>query len=578
MTKYIFPSLFLAALLSLPVGAMAQSTVPDSATRAADPGRIQQQLLDQDRLPDVSESLEIEPQLLQGLPDNAAEITFVLSEVIIEDASQYSPEELAPYYRDMIGQEISLADFYGIAAALTNKYRNDGYILSQVIVPPQTIDGGVVRLRVIEGFLNNVIIEGDINDESTLKLIRLYTKTIEVSDALNVADLERALLLINDLPGISARSVLSASENAAGGTDLRLLIEQQLYEAVVGLDNLGTRYLGPLQVNGSVSFNNIFKNAERVTAQLAFSPDPGTNDSLNSELGYVALSYDQPLNLWGHAATLNVLASHTDTEPGFDLVEFDVEGISQYARVRLTHPLIRSRSDNLNIYGTFDWRNVQSRSNIQETLRDNIRAVRAGGTYEFLDQLFGVAANAVAFEVSQGVNVLGASQKGDDNITRGSGDPQFWKVTGDFQRLQRLTPELNILVAGTGQWSNNALLSSEEFGVGGSSFGRGYDGSEIVGDQGFAGKVEVQWREPYKIDALDTYQLFGFYDAGRVFNQDPTTNDQKKDTLTSTGFGIRTEFMDDIEADAYVAFPLNREVQTAGDESARFFFSVSKSF
>ena len=99
-----------------------------------------------------------------------------------------------------------------------------------------------------------------------------------------------------------------------------------------------------------------------------------------------------------------------------------------------------------------------------------------------------------------------------------------------------------------------------------------------MGDHGIAGKVELQWNDPVEWSAVDTYQLFTFFDAGRVWNKDATTSAQKKDTATSTGLGIRTEFADDINADFAVAFPLNRDVQTQRDDDARFYFSLTKSF
>ena len=155
--------------------------------------------------------------------------------------------------------------------------------------------------------------------------------------------------------------------------------------------------------------------------------------------------------------------------------------------------------------------------------------LRLGTRYEFVDTLITAGANTIDLEASKGLNIFGASQEGDANMTRSEGDPQFSKLELDVQRLQRVTGSVNLLLAGRGQWSSNALLSSEEFSIGGINSGRGYDPSEISGDQGLSGKVELQWKEPVALDKsfVESYQLFGFYDIGRVWNDDATTPSQK---------------------------------------------------
>lgn len=128
--------------------------------------------------------------------------------------------------------------------------------------------------------------------------------------------------------------------------------------------------------------------------------------------------------------------------------------------------------------------------------------------------------------------------------------------------------------------SSNALLSSEEFSVGGIGLGRGYDPSEITGDEGVAAKVELQWNDPVKVTSkfLDSYQLFGFYDVGKVWNDDATTASQKVDSLASVGAGIRLDLAYDVDAGVGVAVPLTRERQTSGDHDPKVYLNISKRF
>lgn len=563
---------FMAAVSTGEAFAAQLPTAAEEAARStASPSRIQEQLEDRTIVPDVSPSVEVKDVILQQAPPGAENITLNLQSIQLDGVTVYNENQLSKVYGSKLGTTVTLADVYAISSALTNKYRNDGYILTQVIVPPQTIEGGNVRLQVVEGYVDNVSVEGQ-GTEMELGLIRRYASRIATGQAVNTKDLEKYLLLINDLPGVEARSILSPSRTKTGAADLRIIATRDPFDALLAVDNYGSRYLGPVQLSAAGSLNSFFGMNERLTLQTVVAPDYHQWN----ELAYIAATYEQPI--WSYGTVLSLTASHTDTEPGYTLDQFDVRGQSQYYNVKVDHPIIRTRAQNWSVYGLFDWRDVKSRNNLELSRRDHIRAVRVGTDYELLDTFLGVGINSINLEVAKGLNVFGASDEGDVRMTRAMGDPSFFKVNLEAQRLQRVISNVNLLVAAKGQWSSDALLSSEEFGVGGINYGRGFDPSEIIGDDGVAGKVEIQWNEPHKLDFLYDYQLFGFYDAGRIWNEDPTTPSQKTDTVTSAGFGIRADLFDDVKTGLAIAFPLNRDVETQGDDDPKLYFNLNKTF
>lgn len=567
-------ALLFAALLT--TSAVAQAQVPDAQTGTASPGRVEEQT----RLPDLKRStlppVDVRQPAPEGAPAGAETINFTLNNLQIDGVTAYTEDALRKVYAGKIGQTISLADLYGIATQLTNKYRNDGYVLTQVVVPPQTIEGGTAKLQVVEGYIYsvNVALEENarVESENAMNLIRGYAGKIATGHALNIKDLERYLLLVNDLPGVSARGVLSPSKTHTGAADLNILVQRDPFEAILAADNYGTKYLGAIQFSGAASANSMLGNNERLTGQAVIAPDPGQP----VELAYFAAGYMQPLMTNG--LKLDVNASHTITEPGYTLDEFDVKGKSTFFGIGLNYPLIRSRATSLYTTFTFDLRDVDTRNNIEDTRKDRIRAVRGGVRLEHLDGVFGAGLNVLDVEIAQGLDIFGASSESDLNKSRPDGDPTFAKLNIEAQRLQRLADRWNLLLAARGQLSNGALLSSEEFGVGGMNYGRGYDPSEIIGDEGIAGKIEVQWNVPGEFAFTHDNQIFGFADVGRVWNDDPTTNSQKSDTASSAGFGVRAKILDATNVDMTVAVPLNRDVQVMGDQDPRFFMSVSQKF
>lgn len=563
-----------ASALALTAGtALAQVNIPSAQTGGASAGRVEEQIKPRQLMPREVPQVEVQQAPAPEAPAGAAGIKFRLDNLQISDATVYTPDELQTVYADKLGQTISLADLYGIAAELTRKYRNDGYILTQVVVPPQEIEGGSARLRVVEGFIDEIIVEGSDNNDQTLNLMRDYSSRIKVGQqALNIRDLERALLLINDLPGVSARSVLSPSPDMVGAADLRILVTRDPWEGLVAIDNHGTKYLGPVQAMAAVSLNSMLNLNERITAQFVLAP----GEDFKREMEYIALSYEMPLGTYG--TELTTTASYSFTKPGYDLEQFNVQGKSAYWGITVSHPFVRTRNSNFTARATYDMRNVDSTNDFERKREDNIRAVRLGGKFEYLDNIFGLGFNVLDMELSQGLTIMGSSNTG-DFMSRAGAEPDFVKLTAEYQRLQRLFPQVNLLLGTKGQWANDALYSSEEFGLGGQSYGRGFDPSEIIGDSGFAGKAEVQWNDPVKFDGVvKTYQLYSFVDAGRVFNTDPGANALRTDTLFSVGVGARFELGTGTQAGVMMAKPLNRDVATMKDEDPRFYVNLNHRF
>ncbi len=564
----------LAVIMGVTSAAFAQVT-PAEQTGIAAPGRVEGQVKGPEMMPREVPDIEVRDAPVQGAPAGSDKITFKFNSLQLDGVTAYAPEELQGIYGDKIGTTITLTDLYVIANDLTRKYRNEGYILTQVVVPPQTIDGGTARLQVIEGFIGNIKVQSSEGANETDKVLQYLANIDTKGDPLNVKDLERSLLLINDLPGMKARSILSPSRTIAGAAEMLVIVERKPYDAVVSIDNFGTKFLGPVQLTAAGSLNSaVLHNNEKITAQVVYAPDQDIKD----ELAYFYLGYSQPV--WGIGTMLDMYAAHSVTEPGYTLEQFDVEGRSQNFNVTLKHPFIRSRNTNLYARVGFDYRDTDTRNNLvgDVTREDKIRNFLLGARFEKLENLFGVAYNVIEFDIIKGVSIIGASEEGDTNITRPFADTTPLKLEAEFQRLQRVFPSVNLLLGVKGQLANDAVLSSEEFGVGGMSYGRGFDQSEVIGDDGIAGKIEVQWNKPYDLAMFQDYQLYGFFDAGRVWNDDATAANLETETLTSTGFGIRADFNDLTQGGLMVAFPLNNSPQTMGDRDHRVYFNLSRKF
>ena len=99
-------------------------------------------------------------------PAQAQALRFTLKEITLKGNTAFTTAELAPLYAPLLGKEISLLDIYQLRDAITQKYGNAGFGLSKAIIPEQRIEAnGRVQIDVIEGFVDEVIIEGATADQ-----------------------------------------------------------------------------------------------------------------------------------------------------------------------------------------------------------------------------------------------------------------------------------------------------------------------------------------------------------------------------------------------------------------------------
>ena len=565
----LIAALFACALSAVAGTALAQSSRPDIPPRA-EPGQIER-YLQAPAAPQIPSNGPVFNGDFRVPPDEAGELSLMLGSVAIEGSTVYSDEELAPLYEDRLGRKIALAEVFGIADAITARYRNDGYILSRAILPPQTIEDGAVTIRIVEGYIDEVRIEGEVRGERAL--LDAYAARIMNSRPLSIGDLERYLLLIDDLPGISSEAVLNPAKDTPGAADLVIVVEEDAKDGFVRLDNRGTKFNGPVQLWLGAGLNSLAGVHERTAAKFV------TADRLRRELTYLELGHERQIGTEGNK--LHLQFTHTDSEPGHTLRSLEIESASRSFRTGLVSPLIRSRAGNLSLHADFTIRNSETTIFDNRLSRDRIRFVSLGARYDNADGSGGV--NMLGLHLDRGLNILGASGRGSADLSREKGRADFTRLRLNASRLQRLGPRWSLLADFRSQLAASKLLASEEFGLGGEGCGRAYDPAQVAGDDGACLLAEVRYGHSPGARALQGYQIYGFYDVGRVWRKDAGALEKKAD-LSSAGLGVRFNFTEWLSGSLEAAWPLvekadkNAGQQAMKGASRRGFFTVTARF
>ena len=556
--------IFIGPLQGSEVAAQISPEGRDRTYKQAAPHRFERRF--DKRVSPKSSVVPIKPKSMAPVfPEDLKEVKFVLKQLFIQGKSIYDKRALKPLYTSYLKKELTLKNIYEIAQRITNKYRNDGYILSKAIVPPQKIRDGVVHLRIIEGYIDKIKIQGPVRGPR--KLINKYKKNILKSRPLRVSDLERYLLLIDDLPGVTAKSILTPSEDKPSATTMTLILADKAFVGHIGTDNRGSKFNGPYQFLGGVTVNSLLGDNSRAGVQ-------GVLTSQTEELLFLNAFYDLPINQEG--TRLFFSSSVSESKPGATLKQFDINGDSTSITLRLTHPFLRSRGKNLTGHLGFSGRNSTTKILGLLDSEDRLRVINMGVSYDYADEYKGV--NLIRLNLSKGLNIFDATESGSSNLSRSQGKSNFTKLTGNLMRIQSLSPSWNLLGAATWQYSFDKLLASEEFGVGGSQYGRAYDSSEITGDHGIAFKVELQKAFRPAWDYLSDFQLYSFLDYGSVWNKVQTSTGAKRQDLTSIGLGMRFNITDSISGYLEMNQPISDNVAAEGNKDPRLFFSLSNRF
>jgi len=524
--------------------AMAQTAPP-----AVQPGRIPQQFQPRE-VPRPSPQISVPAAPSNAPPPGAATVKMTLDSIEVTGATVYSPADFAPLIAPYLHHEIALTELFKLADAITARYRADGYILSRAVVPAQHI-GKSAKITAVEGFVSAVHVEG--YDSPRLEA---YGKEIMASRPLKASDLERYLLLANDLSGVTAHAVLAPSPTVEGGAALTIVTEQKRVDAQLAVDNRGTKYIGPFQfyAGGGV---NLPGTDQRVALRYITTPSV-------RELQFGEASFTQPIGDNGLRFVL--YGNYTHARPQYTLSSFNESSEGESVSGMLNYPVIRSRAQNLELHGGFAvtdlYVRVANNPSASPSSDDHLRMFRAGANYDIADAWGGV--NLVTFEVTRGLPILGASA---DIMratpSRPSAKSDFGKLTGQISRQQDLAfiyPGFGVYGALEAQHADSGSLpSSEQFGLGGPLWGRGYDPSDVVGDEGWAAKAELQYTgvPPGKLaNYWQTYQLYGFYDDGRVSRHVATAGSP---SLSSAGFGVRLAMLDHLTSDLEFVKPLSRD-------------------
>jgi hemolysin activation/secretion protein len=441
------------------------------------------------------------------------------------------------------GKDLSLAQLDGLAARISDYYRSKGYPYARAVVPAQVIQSGVVHLLVIEARYDKV----EINNQTRVddQLVQATLSPIKTGQPVDQPELDEALLLLSDTPGVVVNATLKPGRSA-GTADL--LVEASpgpAYSGNLTLDDYGNSYTGRARLGANLYVNNPLRHGD-VLSLGGLSAGSGLN---YGRVGYDAL-------LTGRGTRAGAAYSSMNYGLGGSLTNLDARGSSETGSTWLRQPLLRSQDANL--YGQIQYDAVQLRERIGAAAIQTDRRVNSWTwslTGDSRDSLLSEGINTWSLGWTKGrVAYDDASAQSVDAATAKT-EGEFSKWNLSLSRLQGLGRDKALYLAFSGQWAGNNLDSSQKISIGGPYSVRAYEIGALSGDAGYRGTLEFR----YDLGPLwqGRFETVVFLDSANVtVNQSPWTTGPNSATLSGAGIGFNWTGQSQWRVRTYIATPI----------------------
>jgi hemolysin activation/secretion protein len=486
---------------------------------------------------------------------NAAEQP-TLAATVIDGVSTYSASELFAIYREELGRPISSAAAQAIVAQIEALYLRDGYSRPELRIDAQLAAEGVLRIEVFEARVTRVEFSGDQGPYSQA----LERIGIELSEhaPLRPVDLQRAIQRMRELPGLSVRASTRRDELQRNAYALIVEANYQPIDGAVELSNRGTSQIGPVFASGQLVANNLLGLQERLGLLFSSATDA-------EEFFGAGVFIDARVSDAGAHLTTTAFASRSNpTEP----IDRDDRYLRERASLRAVQPIGGDSASRIALSVGLDFDDLELMRSNRRLRMERLRIAELGGR---LNGAFTPRTPYLfALQVRKGLDGLGASLYAPDLAA----DPRrldFTSVRVQFTQLYRFAKRWTARLDGLAQQSAYVLPDAERYKIGGERLGRGFEVTEIAGDQGAGGKIELR-RALAGAAMLQKASLYGFYDFGATWKQ----NGGERESASSSGVGFALEY-GHISGFVEVAKPLTKP-DVEGDSDAKVFAELHFKF
>ncbi len=461
--------------------------------------------------------------------------SFDVNEYRVEGNTLLPATDIEAAVYDFLGPGKTAADVERARAALEALYNSHGYPTVSAAIPRQSIADGVVVLQVVERKVGRLRVTG--SKFSSLEAIRNGAPSVAEGSVPNVNNVQRDMVALNQQPARTVTPVLRAGR-APDTVDVDLQVQDHLpLRASLELDNRSSADTKPLRLSGSLGYDNLWQRGDSASLYFQVAPQRPADATVYSG----SYLFQIP------ASKLALLGSYLKSDSNVSTVGgTTVIGKGQIAGLRLLLPLPMDAGFNQSFSAGMDYKDFTQNllvggatSNVPLTYYPVTASYQAN--WNSAGAQTGLTATAVF-----GTRGLGSDTAAFE-ANRAFAQPDFFYLRAAATHLHDLPYGMPQAWAHMqAQATPDPLVPNEQFGLGGLDTVRGYQESEVLGDN--AASLQLELRSPSLADRigvpLNELRFHAFSDLGAVSINQPLPEQRRSYSLQSIGAGLRMRVYD----------------------------------
>ena len=462
----------------------------------------------------------------QGKVSEKTKGGILVKKFLLNGVTIFTSEDLGDLLASYKDKYLGLKELNDIATAIQQFYRAKGYITTFVYIPQQKILNNTVEIRVVEGCIGNIEVEGGkyFSNELTRREF-----AIREGDTAMYKDLLKGVRRLNMNPDRTVKAVLLPGEKK-DTTDIVLKVSDENPQHVfLEYNNQGTKYTGKQRFGTGYVNNNLLGWDDMLTIRYIRS-----NEKLNAG----SIDYNLPINVVG--TRLGGYFSYVQETLVREFTALNANGKAMTGGAYFAHPFLQEEHLRATFGSGLDIKHNWNYLLGTQTSSDNVSILKFNIG---LDQDDAYGATYLRHEIDVGLpDFAGALGVDDPDASRLGAGGQFTKYLLNLGRRLNLPFQSFLLLSARGQYTPEKLVASEQFYIGGADTVRGYPELEYMGDYGYNTSVELRtpiYLLPKKMKLRDKLQMVYFFDYGQGYLRAPLVGEQKSQSLMGAGWGLR---------------------------------------
>ncbi len=492
--------------------------------------------------------------------DSAPVVQFTVNSFIVEGDNRVSLSETEQLLSIFTGDHTGLDGLSEAAKELEAAHSELGYSFHKVILPPQTMEAGIVHLKVIVFTLGETEVTG--NEYFSVEQILHSLPALKQTGAPNTREIARSLTLANRHP--SRKHIINMKKGRQPNTiDAEIRVEdQKAWQVFAGLNNIGTEQTGRVRLTAGGQHSDLLGYDDTMT--LSYTTSHQNPDDVKQ----YGMSYSIPVYKW--ASNINLFYSRSDVNTG-TVNSLDISGAGRFLGGNISHMLLRhgnySHEINAGLVDKFFENNALFvGTNLATDVRSRPLNLGYTAKYKTSKAQMGFSAN---FNINTGGGDKNTTAQYVANRAGASSKWHRWNSSAYVNYF----PDNKWLIRGIfeGQLSNKPLIPGEQFGLGGMNSVRGFEERSVTSDSGLRLSGEV-WLPPAEF--LGGLRVLAFLDYGYMDRENPQAGEVSSDNIMSTGLGARWNWKENVNLAVDYGYVLNRaehlQGTTADDGNAKW--------